>query len=108
MRETDPDLMSRFCEKFLPTDTEATMEESREFRAMEQFLVRHVKPAGIRDVQCMLLWNEWVRSFTRESFSFPRIFREKAFNEAVTDTFGIAIARNGSQGEVFRGIKFVP
>ena len=108
MMGAHPDMMSRFCEKFLPADTEATPEESREFRAMEQFLGRHVKPAGIRDVQCMLLWNEWVRTFTRESFGFPRIFREKAFNEAVTDTFGIAITRNGSQGDVFRGIKFIP
>lgn len=102
------ELLIRFGEKFLPTETVDGPEDYHELRVLEQFLGRHVKPAGIRDVQCMLLWSEWVRTFRRRTPGFPKLIREKEFRDAVMDTFAIDTADKGFRGEVYRGIKFVP
>jgi hypothetical protein len=102
------EVMDRFSEKFLPAGTDAGPEEYHELRVLEQFLGRHVKPAGIRDVQCMLLWSEWVRTFCRRTPGFPKLIREKEFREVITGTFDTDIAHKGFRGNVYNGIKFVP
>ena len=104
----DSELLSRFSEKFLPAETGDVLGDMHELRVLEQFLGRHVKLAGIRDVQCMLLWSEWVRTFRRRTPGFPKLIRENEFRDAVMDTFGVNTAQKGFRGEVYSGIKFSP
>lgn len=108
MEAENTDLIARFSEKFLPSGTRATSDVYQEFSALNQFLGRHVKPAGIRDVQCMLLWSEWVRTYKRMTAEFPSLIRENEFREVITETFGIDITSKGFRGEVYTGIKFIP
>lgn len=83
-------------------------EESEELRRFDEFLSLHVQPNMIRDVQCKLLWNEWVRSFRRQTHRFPNLILEKEFNTVVTDRFGVGIADDGFRGAVYPGIRYVP
>jgi hypothetical protein len=103
-----PDVLNQFSERFMPADTEAGPADFHEFRVLEQFLGRHVKQVESRDVQCMLLWSEWVRTFRRRTTGFPKWIREKEFRIVITDTFGTDTADRGFRGEVYTGIKFVP
>ena len=83
-------------------------DELEELFLFETFLSRHVLPFPKGDVQCMLLWNEWVRTFRREQSGFPVLIREKEFQAAVTGRFATDISSNGSRGFVYSGIRFVP
>lgn len=80
----------------------------RELAIFEEFLEQHVQVDEISDVQCMLLWSEWVRAFRRKRAGFPALVREKEFRSAITDTFGISVATDGFRGPVYAGIRFVP
>jgi len=82
--------------------------EFHEFRACEEFLERHVRPDCVRDVQCMLLWNEWVRTFCRTTRGFPKLILEKEFRDVITGKFGTGISDDGFRGAIYPGIRFVP
>ena len=108
MEEADLEMLIQFGEKFRLTGIDAGPEDSHEIKVLEQFLGRHVQKNQICDVQCMLLWNEWVRTFQRRTPGFPKLIREKEFRNVITENFNIKVARNGSRGVVYPGIKFVP
>jgi hypothetical protein len=91
-----------------PSLDDLSPEDFREIDVFEEFLDDHVKENAICDVQCMLLWSEWVRTFRRKNSGFPRLIREKEFRSAVTDTFGVGIMTDGGRGPVYAGLKFVP
>jgi len=82
--------------------------EAEELRIFREFLERHVQANGITDVQCMLLWSEWVRAFRRNVPGFPNLIREKEFRGVIADTYGVGIAYDGFRGAVYPGIRFVP
>ncbi len=87
---------------------DAGPEDSREIRVLEQFLGQHVQQNKICEVQCMLLWNEWVRTFQRTTTGFPKLIREKEFRDVITDNFSIKIVNTISRGAIYPGLKFVP
>jgi hypothetical protein len=85
-----------------------TPDEITELRIFDEFLTLHVQPNRIRDVQCKLLWNEWVRSFRRQTHGFPNLILEKEFNSVVLDRFSVGIADDGFRGAVYPGIRYIP
>jgi hypothetical protein len=104
----DPVIPNRFVEEFRLAGIDVSPEEFHELVVFDEFLEHHVQPNKIRDVQCMLLWNEWVRMFRRRTREFPRLIRENEFRHLITDTFGIEIAREDFRGNVYPGLRFVP
>ena len=82
-------------------------EEEEELKILGEFLDRHVVSHRIGDVQRMLLWNEWVRTYRRRTRGFPGLIREQEFSKAVTGLFGAGIATDGWRGPVFTGIRYV-
>lgn len=108
MDKTNLEMLNRFGEQFQLTGMDINQEEIHELRVFDEFLARHVQPNGIYDVQCMLLWSEWVRTFRSQIHGFPKLIREKEFRSVITDKFGVAIAENGFRGAVYPGIRFVP
>ncbi|MDO9035417.1 MAG: hypothetical protein Q7U51_09470 [Methanoregula sp.] len=108
MDEANIEVLNRFNERFQLTGIEVSYEELHELNVLKQFLGRHVKQAGICDVQCMLLWSEWVRTFRRQTPGFPKLILEKEFRCFIMDTFGIEVVDKGFRGAVYLGIKFIP
>jgi hypothetical protein len=108
MEEADSDILNRFGEKFRLTGIDSGPENAHEIKVLAQFLGRHVQQNQICEIQCMLLWNEWVRTFQRRTPGFPKLIREKEFRHVIMENFGIKIASTGSRGDVYPGIKFVP
>jgi hypothetical protein len=83
-------------------------DEADEFRVFDEFLARHVQPNRICDVQCMLLWSEWVRTFRRQTRAFPSLIRENEFRSVIMEMFGVGISNDTIRGSVYPGLKFVP
>jgi len=108
MDRASPGMLSLPGERFRSIGIEVSPGEAHELEVFDDFLARHVQPDGTWDVQCMLLWNEWVRSFRRRVSGFPILIREKEFRSVITDRFGIGIASDGFRGAVYPGIRFVP
>ena len=108
MDTTNLEMLNRFGEQFQVTGIDINQEEVHELRVLDEFLARHVQPNGIYDVQCMLLWSEWVRTFRSQIRGFPQLIRENEFRSVITEKFGLAIAENGFRGAVYPGIRFVP
>jgi len=108
MDTTNLEMLNRFGEQFQVTGIGINPEEIHELRVLDEFLARHVQPNGIYDVQCMLLWSEWVRTFRSQIRGFPQLIRENEFRSVITEKFGLAIAENGFRGAVYPGIRFVP
>lgn len=108
MEVADREMLNRFGEKFRLTGIDFSPEDTHEIKVLEQFLGRHVQRNQICEVQCMLLWNEWVRTFQRRTPGFPKLIREQEFRNVITENFGTKIANTGFRGEVYPGIKFVP
>jgi hypothetical protein len=82
-------------------------EEYRELSVLDDFLTSHVRPNRIYTLQCMMLWNEWVRTFMHRTHSFPKRGLEKECREAIAGRFGIGIAMDSSRGPVYPGLRFV-
>jgi hypothetical protein len=82
-------------------------EEYRELRAFDEFLANHVQPNKIYNVQCMMLWTEWVRVFRRQTHDFPKIVLEQEFRECVTSKFGVDVTYDSIRGSVYPGLRFV-
>ena len=108
MDTTNLEMLNRFGEQFQVTGIDINQEEVHELRVLDEFLARHVQPNVIYDVQCMLLWSEWVRTFRSQIRGFPQLIRENEFRSVITEKFGLAIAENGFRGAVYPGIRFVP
>jgi hypothetical protein len=108
VEEDDPGVPDQFAEKVRLTGIDFGPEDTYEIKVLEQFLGRHVQVNKICDVQCMLLWNEWIRTFQRRTPGFPKRIREKEFRSVVIETFDTGIALDGFRGAVYPGIKFVP
>lgn len=83
-------------------------EEMHELEICNEFLLHHVLQNKICSVQCMLLWNEWVRTFLRQTHGFPKIILEEEFRCVVEEHLGAGIANEDYRGAVYTGIKFVP
>ena len=108
MEEADREILNRFLEKFRLTGIDFGPEDTHEIKVLEQFLGRHVQKNQICEVQCMLLWNEWVRTFQRRTPGFPKLIREKEFRDIITEHFGITVVNTGIRGNIYPGLKFVP
>jgi hypothetical protein len=100
-------MQERFGEKFRLGEVDASLEEYHELAIFDDFLSNHVQANRICDVQCMLLWSEWVRYFRRNSSGFPNLIHEKEFRNIITDTFSAEISDYGFRGAVYTGVKFV-
>jgi len=105
--EVSREVVNRFGEKFRVNGIDFGPEESHELTIFDEFLEHHVQANGICDVQCMLLWSEWLRSFRSRASGFPKLIREKEFRNAITDRFGIVVANLDIRGAVYSGIKFI-
>ena len=89
------------------SEVDISPEEYRELSVFDDFLNLHVQPNRIYNVQCMMLWNEWVRTFMHRTHEFPRLVLEKECREAISSKFGIGITTDSIRGAVFPGLRFV-
>ena len=87
---------------------EISPEELDELKTFEDFLSLHLKPSAICDVQCMLLWAEWVRFYRRERKKVPELILEKEFRNLIINRFDLSIGEDGFRGYIYPGIKYVP
>jgi len=87
---------------------EVRPEELGELKTFREFLSRHIRPSAIRDVQCMLLWAEWVRFYKRQTKKVPDLILEKEFRDLILNKFGCAIAEDQVRGFVYPGVKYIP
>jgi hypothetical protein len=83
-------------------------EELDELKTFREFLSRHVKPNAICDVQCMLLWAEWVRFYKKQTRKIPDLILEKEFRNLITNHFDLPVTEDGFRGYIYPGIKYVP
>jgi len=102
------DVLNQFGEQFRVTGIEISDDEISELKIFDDFLARHVQPNRICGVQCMLLWNEWVRTYRRQTHDFPKLIREKEFRSVITDKYGTGITHENFRGPIYTGIRFVP
>jgi hypothetical protein len=108
MDKTTLEMLKRYGEQFHLSEIDIGDEELGELKVFEEFVTRHVQPDGNYNVQCMLLWSEWVRAFRHRIHGFPRLIREKEFRSVIADAFGVGISLDESRGAVFPGLRFVP
>ncbi len=87
---------------------EISPEELDELKTFEDFLSLHLKASAICDVQCMLLWTEWVRFYRREKKKVPELILEKEFRNLIVNRFDLSIGEDGFRGYIYPGIKYVP
>ena len=108
MDNTNISVLNRFYEQVRLTGIDIRLEEFCELTVFSEFLEGHVQPDGIGSIQCMLLWNEWVRTFRRHTHKLPKLILEKECRYIMTDKFGVEITDGGSRGAIYPGIRFVP
>lgn len=108
MDKATPGMLERYGEQFHLGEIDIGDEELRELKVFEEFVTHHVQPDGNYNVQCMLLWSEWVRAFRHRIHGFPRLIREKEFRSVIADAYGVGIALDERRGAVFPGLRFVP
>lgn len=108
MEKAARDLINEYGEKFRLTGIDVGHEAFQEIKVLDEFLARHVQPTGTHDVQCMLLWSEWIRNFRRQVPGFPKLVYEKEFSSIVSDKFDVEIVRHPLKGEIYPGIRFRP
>jgi hypothetical protein len=95
-------------DRFRMTGIDLNPDEASELEVFEEFLGYHVQPNRNRDVQCMLLWSEWVRAFRRRMQGFPNLIREHEFRTIILDRFSAGIATDEWRGFVYTGVQFLP
>jgi hypothetical protein len=108
MDTTESNVQDPYAELFRLGGVEFSQEELQELKAFHEFMVRHVQPNESCSVQCMLVWNEWVRTFRCQIHEFPKLIKEKEFRSVVTEKYGVGIAEDKFRGAVFPGLRFVP
>ncbi|MFA5347621.1 MAG: hypothetical protein WC294_05755 [Methanoregula sp.] len=79
-----------------------------ELKTFREFLSQHIKPNAICDVQCMLLWAEWVRFYKKQTRKIPDLILEKEFRDLIINQFDLSVAEDGFRGFIYPGIKYVP
>jgi len=79
-----------------------------ELDLLHNFIQRHLRPLANADVQCMLLWTEWVRFCVRKTRKFPRLILEQEFNYLVTGLFSTRIALDEHRGRIYPGLRYSP
>lgn len=89
------------------SEIDITPEEYRELRFFDDFLTNHVQPNRIYNVQCMMLWNEWVRTFIQQTREFPQLILEKECRTFITGKFGVEVASDSVRGAVYPGLRFI-
>jgi len=99
---------NRLFELFRLAGIDLSREEFQELSIFDEFLMSHIQEDGIFSVQCMLVWNEWVRTFRHKTHEFPHLILEKEFRSALTEKFDVAIEQEGHRGTVYAGIRYVP
>jgi hypothetical protein len=108
MDMASPGKLNRVREQFSLTG-DTGLDEFQELKVLEEFLMHHVQVNGIYDVQCMLLWSEWIRNFRRRTTGFPKLFRENEFSSIIMNNYGVEIAtHSSSRGAVYSGIRYIP
>ena len=105
---TDKTSTQDYGEQFRFSGTDISPEEIHELGIFNEFLSHHVLKNKISDVQCILLWNEWVRTFLRQTHEFPKLILENEFRTVVEEHIGAGIVNEDFRGAVYTGIKFVP
>ncbi len=83
-------------------------EELNELKIFQEFLSRHIKPNAICDVQCMLLWAEWIRFYKKQTRKIPDLILEKEFRNLIMNRFDLPVTEDGFRGYIYPGIKYVP
>jgi hypothetical protein len=87
---------------------EISPDELDELKIFENFLSRHIKPNAICDVQCMLLWAEWIRFYRKQRRKVPELILEKEFRDLIINQFDLSVAEDGFRGYIYPGIKYIP
>jgi hypothetical protein len=87
---------------------EVSSEELNELKTFQEFLSRHVKPHAVCDVQCMLLWAEWVRFYRKQTKKVPDLILEKEFRDLIINQFDLSVTEDDFRGYIYPGIKYVP
>jgi hypothetical protein len=105
---SEHEMLDRFGELERLTGITLGSDEANELRVFDEFLERHVQPNRVCDVQCMLLWSEWVRTFRRHTRGFPSLIRENEFRSVIMEMFGVGISNDTIRGSVYPGLRFVP
>jgi hypothetical protein len=108
MEPADQEVPARFDEQLRLTGIDVSTDEIHELQVLDDFLAHHVQRNSLYNVQCMLLWSEWVRTFRRRIQGFPKLIREKEFQSIIAEMFAVAIAHDEIRGAVFPGIRFIP
>ena len=86
---------------------DVSLDEIKELTAFQEFLADHVRHNAICDVQCMLMWAEWVRFHKKQTREFPKLLLEKQFKNLLVNLFDLTILEDGSRGHIYSGIQFV-
>ena len=79
-----------------------------EFEIFRTFIMRHLRAIANADVQCMLLWTEWVRFHIRLTKKFPRLILEQEFRDVITGLFNTKVSLDEHRGRVYPGVGFIP
>jgi hypothetical protein len=87
---------------------EVSSEELNELKTFQEFLSKHVKPNAVCDVQCMLLWAEWIRFYRTQTRKVPDIILEKEFRDLIINQFDLSVTEDSFRGYIYPGIKYVP
>lgn len=101
-------VLTRYAEQNRLLKTDIPHDNYRELMLLDEFLTNHIQQDGLCNVQCMLLWTEWVRIFLRHTHRFPVMILEDELRQAITNHLGIEIADDDTRGPVYPGIRFVP
>ena len=106
----ESNLFTKKSEELEETDlgVDATPEELGELKTFQEFLSRHIQPNAICDVQCMLLWAEWVRFYKKQTRKVPDLILEKEFRELILHQFDLTVGDDGFRGYIYPGIKYIP
>jgi hypothetical protein len=83
-------------------------EELFELDTFREFLSLHVQQNAISDVQCMLLWAEWVRFYKKRRRNVPALILEKEFRDLILNRFDLTVSEDGYRGYIYPGIKYIP
>jgi hypothetical protein len=104
---TGPTLFIQLEEPCEASGHDISAEDYREISILDEFLTNHVQPNRIYNVQCMMLWTEWVRTFRRQTHKFPKRILEKECRSIITSKFGVGIANDSVRGAIYPGLRFV-
>ena len=87
---------------------EISPDELDELKTFENFLSLHIKPNAICDVQCMLLWAEWIRFYRKQRRKVPELILEKEFRDLIINQFDLSVGEDGFRGYIYPGIQYMP